>query len=309
MARVKILYVMGTGHSGSTVLDIVLGSHPRLFGCGELVHFSSPRTLQGDSCSCGAKISECEFWTQVYGQWSGKVGAAELKDLDGSRRAFERLRSLPRLLFFPPRGRGIESYSKLTRAVYESILETSGKEVVVDSSKGPVRALMLSSLPWADVHILHLVRDGRAVAWSYYKKLLRNVGEEKQVGSGRRLLRILRFSLEWVVVHLTSEFVKRRCGCKHARIRYEDFVADPVACFQKVGEQLGIDLDAGLSVLSADRSTSHFSAALPGRQPDPNDLQADSEGRPRMENENECLRALPLGHDHLAACAEVSVYE
>ena len=32
----KILYIAGLGHSGSTILDLSLGSHPDITGLGEI---------------------------------------------------------------------------------------------------------------------------------------------------------------------------------------------------------------------------------------------------------------------------------
>ena len=33
-----VLYIAGYGRSGSTVLDMLLGTHPRIIGGGELTH-------------------------------------------------------------------------------------------------------------------------------------------------------------------------------------------------------------------------------------------------------------------------------
>ncbi len=297
MAQVKILYVMGTGHSGSTILDIVLGSHPSLLGCGELAHFSDPRVLRDGSCSCGATIPECSFWAGVYQQWHEKTEGAELEVLDQLRCTREHMRHLPRLLVFPSNPRALQSYSKHTQALYEAILERSGKNIVVDSSKTPVRALMLSKMPWADLHILHLVRDGRAVAWSYYKALLRQKVGQRAVTKVQRLLRILRYSVEWVIVHLVCELIKRRSGCKRVRIRYEDFVAAPAVCLKTIGEQLGVDLSSTMAVLAEDGSVpvTHCLAGNRARMTGRLALKADLDWKARMSRIEMVLSGIITG--------------
>lgn len=297
MAKVKILYVMGTGHSGSTVLDIVLSSHPELFGCGELMQFSNPRVLRDGSCSCGARIADCEFWSGVYRRWREKSEGAELSVLERLRHRYEHLRHLPRFVLFPPEGEAFESYSRHTRALYEAVLERSARNVVVDSSKVPMRALMLSRMPWADLHILHLVRDGRAVAWSYYKVLLRQQAEGAPVGRVRRLLRIFRYSVEWVGIHLVCEYVLRRCRCRQVRIRYEDFVADPARCVRSIGELLGMDLSSTLSLLEQDGSVpvSHCLAGNRARMTGRLTLRTDTDWEKRMSRFEKVLSGLVTG--------------
>jgi len=64
----KIIYICGLGHSGSTILDLALGSHPRITGLGEIAtivreadrsrHFRS-------KCSCGKEARSCAFWKEA----------------------------------------------------------------------------------------------------------------------------------------------------------------------------------------------------------------------------------------------------
>ena len=37
MAIKKLLLVRGLGHSGTTILDLVLGAHPQMIGLGEAI--------------------------------------------------------------------------------------------------------------------------------------------------------------------------------------------------------------------------------------------------------------------------------
>ncbi|MBU2478893.1 MAG: hypothetical protein KKA36_07355, partial [Gammaproteobacteria bacterium] len=57
----KIAYIMGRGHNGSTVTDLILGNHADILATGEM----NSGLGKGNVCSCGKSIRECEFWSQV----------------------------------------------------------------------------------------------------------------------------------------------------------------------------------------------------------------------------------------------------
>ncbi|TVP52319.1 MAG: sulfotransferase [Halomonadaceae bacterium] len=67
--RQKILLIAGIGHSGSTMLDLVLGGHPQVRGGGEVSKVlrtplaEYPRRYEQGSCSCGARPVDCSFWS------------------------------------------------------------------------------------------------------------------------------------------------------------------------------------------------------------------------------------------------------
>ena len=54
-------------------------------------------------------------------------------------------------------------------ALYEAIVEVTGKAAVADSSKKPNRAFALAQSERLELKVLHLVRDGRGVVWSQLK--------------------------------------------------------------------------------------------------------------------------------------------
>ena len=61
---VRVLYIAGLAHSGSTLLSRVLGEVEGLFAAGE-VYALSERIANGDRCGCGAALGECPFWGAV----------------------------------------------------------------------------------------------------------------------------------------------------------------------------------------------------------------------------------------------------
>ena len=84
-----------------------------------------------------------------------------------------RMRNMPRFVFAEPRRRILDSldeYAEKTGMLYSAIADTTGCDVIVDSSKWPQYGLLLTERLPLDVYVLHLVRDPRAVAYSWQRR-------------------------------------------------------------------------------------------------------------------------------------------
>src|SRR2546425_1217907 len=62
----RVVFVASLYHSGSTLLDLLLGRHPRVVGLGE-IHYLL-RLQPEPACSCGAAVEECPFWGDTLRQ-------------------------------------------------------------------------------------------------------------------------------------------------------------------------------------------------------------------------------------------------
>ena len=236
---------MGAGHSGSTILDIVLGNHPEVVAVGELYKLPRSGWVRSDDrrCACGQPIHRCPFWTEVHDRWIDRVGLDGVGAYIGLQDRFERSRSVwPRLLserFHP--SSDFTLYGSMTDALYRTVLDVSGKRVVVDSSKPPVRNYALLLNDRLDVRVVHLIRDGRGVAWSRSKSRARDVeggAPRDRVGTSPR-----RSSVDWLVANLESEWVARTRGAgRITSLRYESFVEDPQDALRTVAALVGEDL-------------------------------------------------------------------
>ena len=59
-----VIYIAGYGRSGSTILDMLLGMHPTIFGAGEVTSIFD-QWLQNGICSCKRSCKECVFWAAI----------------------------------------------------------------------------------------------------------------------------------------------------------------------------------------------------------------------------------------------------
>lgn len=240
---VKVVYVLGDGRSGSTVLDIVLGNHPDVSSVGEARKVPTRGWGEGSSCSCGLPMGECPFWSEVREDWARRVGADDLEGFRELQGVYESRSALPRLLAERRRSSGrFRRYALLNAALFQAIRAASGRPIVVDSSKVPARALALGSVPGVELRLVHLVRDARGVAAS-----------RKKAGTGVSSTPAWRSSLRWTEANLLSEGVRRLVDPGGRRVRYEDLAADPRGELQKIGRSIGLDLSGLAEDLLAGR--------------------------------------------------------
>ena len=247
----RVLYISGSGRSGSTLLDIVLNGHPDVQGVGELVNLPRAGWIGNEYCSCGRHANDCPFWTQVRRIWAERVGEDDAAGYLELQESFQRYRRLPKLLRERrlPSAR-FRSYAERTRLLFEAIREVSGKPVTVDSSKSPLRAFALAVMPGIDLRLVHLTRDGRGVAMSLNKSWRKDL----KVGVTRDIKArpVWRTAAAWLLVNLTTGWVRRQLDPgKSVQVRYESLVTDPVEVLGKIGRVAGVDMTGVAETISS----------------------------------------------------------
>ncbi|MEK8106123.1 hypothetical protein NKG94_14870 [Micromonospora sp. M12] len=86
VSQVRVLYLAGSGRSGSTLVTTVLGQLPGFFAAGELRYLWRRGLLENRPCGCGSPLADCPVWAPVR---------ADLADADPAgiaTRLAERLR-------------------------------------------------------------------------------------------------------------------------------------------------------------------------------------------------------------------------
>jgi sulfotransferase family protein len=233
MSQMQLIYVAGYGRSGSTLLDTLLGNAPGVFGAGELSRLYWG-TLNGLNCSCGDTLQNCSFWESV------RERVFQECNMDCSKAA-----SLTwNAECLTSRGGGTVAYGELWNATLQAVVDISGKQVIVDSSKSDRstnrRLHLLSQYLNHQVKAIHLVRDPRAVMWS----LARGRNTELENGAkDKRRGRLVRGLLGWTAVNLTvdREFRRNR-ELAQMRLRYSELVCDFERTAQSLQEFLGISM-------------------------------------------------------------------
>ncbi|MPZ16996.1 MAG: hypothetical protein GEV06_03640 [Luteitalea sp.] len=230
----QLVYVAGYGRSGSTLLDIVLGNHPQIFGAGELTWLFRA-SLTDRPCSCGQPLSACPVWAPVVSRVANSHPGLTLSQAAKLTLEAERL--------FGTRA-DLEQYVALWQTVCRAILEVTGRPILVDSTKSSRLAAnrlpILAECLGVPVKILHVVRDPRAVMWSVGRGS--NRGLEGR-GIGRPYGGMARGLAGWMFSNYVADRTRRRFDPSASKlVRYEDFTRSPTEVLAELGEFLGVDL-------------------------------------------------------------------
>src|SRR5215472_1268193 len=222
----RVVYLGGLGRSGSTLVERLLGELPGVRAVGEVVHLWERGVVEGERCGCGLPFADCEFWAKVgqaaFGGWES-VGTARIAVLRG---AIDRTRYIPRLAArsLPVRAdRDLREYTDYYLRLYRAIREVTGCTAIVDSSKHASLAFCLSRRPEVDLRVIHLVRDSRAVAYSWTTQVAR---PDASAESYMTTYSPVRAAGQWNAQNSAFQLLARR-GAPVLRIRYEDVVEDP----------------------------------------------------------------------------------
>ena len=262
---VDVVFIGGASRTGSTLLSLLLGSLPGHFAAGEM-RYLWLRGLQANQlCGCGEPFRSCPLWREVMTTALGPLDDLRPETYTALWKQTAGPLAVLRSLGPTSRGSALHrrEYLDVLRRVYLALGRVTGGEVVVDSSKYATDCLLLSSLPGVRVHAIHLVRDSRAVAYSWRRKKQRP--EIHWRDQDMMLMSPLRSSFDWSSMNAAMEYVGARVD-RYDRIRYEDLVCDPVGTLVPiVPDGMGPALVEVLAGGHARGSTSHTVSGNPLR--------------------------------------------
>jgi hypothetical protein len=235
---VKLLYIAGSGRSDTTLLDRILGHLDGFFSAGELENLWERGIPADRRCGCGRPFSGCPTRTaileRVYGGPEGvdaRAMAARTRKLSGPRRVPSVLARGVR-----PTDPALARHRELLSRLYQALQQETGCRVIVDSSKSPLYAEQLRTLPGVDPYLVHLVRDPRATAHSFQRrKKLPDFGDDRLMRRHPPLVSARRWGL-WQAV---TELLWRGRPDRYLRVRYEDFVREPRATVARMTDLVG----------------------------------------------------------------------
>lgn len=208
--RMAVVYVAGTGRSGSTALDMELGRQRGVLGAGELSRFQEWYD-NGLPCTCGIPLPDCPQWRRLVNDPEMGVGISQ----NGSPGALGEL---------------------LTNA------RSRGFHTIVDSSKTS-RQTRSRIHAWvatgADVVMVHLVRNPFDVAMSVQSgsnQWLEGTSSSNTQFSQPRVY------AHWAIWNATAHVQARRLRVPYVLVTNEGLRADPGDVVNRVLRALTIPL-------------------------------------------------------------------
>jgi hypothetical protein len=235
----QVIYLGGMGRSGSTLAERLLGELPQVCVAGELVHLWQRGVADNERCGCGVAFGACEFWSAVgeaaFGGWSS-IDVARIAAL---RASVDRTRFIPKLTrrSVPARLEAdLREYTSYYQRLYGAIAQVSGCRTVVDSSKHASLAFCLSRSDSLDLRVVHVIRDPRAVAYSWTTRVQR---PEDPGGSYMTRYSPLRAAREWNMQNASLGLLARS-QTPVLRVRYEDLVCEVKPTLRRICEFAGL---------------------------------------------------------------------
>lgn len=238
----RLVYIMGTARSGTTVLEILLGAAPSALNVGEIAHVYRDGFLEDATCACGRPFSACEMWGRVrerLGWTPTEIGERERLS-----------HALDWHVGFPRTAAGLRGeetwrrYCRTQASVYDAISEVTGERVLVESSIYPGRALALSRCFPGRVRVVCLTRSPEGLLHSFRKP---NETEQRR----KSLPGILAYYV-WVLVCVRVAL--RRLGDGATAARYEELRRDPESVVSRLESRLELDLSGVRDRLARDES-------------------------------------------------------
>lgn len=266
------------------MISNVMGQLPGCLSVGEVRYAWGRGAAANHLCGCGQPFDECPFWTEVMTEVAAVHPRLDAAGIAARIDARLRARLVPVMQFRRLRGRlevPPHRDDPAIASLYHALAARAGAEhAIVDSSKLPPYARLVEGLPGVEVHLIHVVRDPRATAFSWRRaKATRDVADSATMPR----LSIVRSSLIWVLWNLMV--VRWWPSDRRLTVRYEDFVDEPARELARIAEALGTSVPDGLVTDAAlHLAPTHSVAGNPDR------LDA---GMVRLRRDDEWRSAMP----------------
>lgn len=183
MRNPTLVYILGAGHSGSTLLNFLLNGHSQILGLNEVQEI---RRYMGENAR-DDRLSD-DFWQTVKQQYEAtsqksfksvvKIHWKKAPIWSSKDKVRRRGIAEPNLISQFWEWQKIQASDALTFAdwtqrnqwLLSAISAESKADFLVDASKAWQRLLLLQKSGCFKIKVIHLVRDGRAVINSYIRK-------------------------------------------------------------------------------------------------------------------------------------------
>lgn len=303
----QLAYILAASHSGSTLLTMLLNSHPDVATIGEL----SPGYLEDLSwylCSCGSSIRECHFWRWVASAVRERGIDFHLEEFGTGFRvpdsriatrllgplhrgpALELLRDVGLRLFsrWPNR---VPEIIRTNEILVEVILKYYHARLFVDKGNRALRLKYLLRIPSFDLKVIRLIRDGRGVALTYMDPAgFADATDPAMRGGGNggqrenEMLSMARAAYQWRRCNDETEHILRRLDkSQWIEVHYEELCENAENAMRRLFKFLGLDPDKRAQEF---RTVEHHVLGNGMRLDTTSDIQLDERWRVKLTEQD-----------------------
>lgn len=236
------VYIMGRGHSGSTVLDSLLDNVKGLQGTGEMV-VGLPRLDSMGKQS--PEASDVQFWRTVKRDFSEHFSEEDWQKGIQAQYDQAKVWNCLRVLLMKESSSEVNLLRSSILRIANSVARVGGAHCVIDSSKEIARGFFIARfIP--NARVIHLVRHPERVIASTLHRM-RHMHGFRIMRRNIQLPWVEPFFvavaiLAWNVGNALCELVKREHPDKVITVRYEDLCRNYETELDRIGEHIGEDL-------------------------------------------------------------------
>ena len=227
--RIKVIYILGLGRSGTTLLDMILGNMTNAISCGELNRYPYE---EGRPYQYPDEHPAQRLWMEVKVEFEARYPETDWKRMAELHRQFEFHGQFILNYFGLYSKAKFRDYICFVERVYQLVAEKTDRAVLIDSSKYSNRALSIGRSEKVEVAYLYIKRRPSSVVASFAKK---EVEQTPKSWFAANLYYFLASSL----CHFA--FWRLRNNHRAISLRYEDLMGDPKKYFGLIGEKLDVD--------------------------------------------------------------------
>ena len=230
----KVIFISSLPYSGSTLLDLLLGGHPRIVGLGEIFQLVQPNAnFVERQCSCGLRMNQCPFWEPVskYLQKNKNLSMEEKYEI-----------------------------------VLNTFSEVFGEDyILVDSSKAVNALEILDNMPEINLKVIYLIKDVRSWTTSSLTNRKKSPERQKQWKGKYGWKRwIVQYIIEIPIYHFWQWYLKnkemqsfiRQNNIKSFQVGYEELCLYTQNTISSICEFL--DIEVVENMFSPKHSNSHI---------------------------------------------------
>lgn len=229
----KIVYILGAGRSGTTLMDIILGNSDNIFSAGELNRFAErsgkPHDPRDENVS--------RYWEEIHLKLQNYFPL-----IIGLSRRMEYHNSFINRLFINKKK--LVQYKEFNLQLFDEIRSISGdKKIIVDSSKYPFRALSLYQIFGNDLKVIYLKKEPISVIRSFAN------GDVEQPSKS-----FFKANLYLLTVNLLCRIVFTKIKSPKMVVTYDQLVNDTLNTITLINNNLNLDLSSLAYKISKNQS-------------------------------------------------------
>jgi hypothetical protein len=238
-----LIYIVSSGRSGSTLLDLLLGQHPSIWTLGELQVLPWELREHRAPCACGQPLERCSFFgplLQSLQLASPKAKLEHFRESHGFGRVW-RWGLIGDLICGRPRAERraqAAAYGELNARILGQLHGAAARQssaplrYLVDSSKDPYRLAWLASSGRFDLKVVHLYKDPRAFVHSMTRR------------EGARPATVLRFALRWLIENGLMAYQGATLPPENfTSLNYASLAGQPEQTLSALGRFLGVEFE------------------------------------------------------------------